>query len=196
MRKPLGDGVRTPTYLLTCLLICLQGHCYTYYDTVRTERFVSSKPKCTKIHIHVFQISALHHRPMCRKFSWGNAPEPPFWVWAVQCPSQIPPHTPLWNRWLASAIRLLLNRNQTDDCRSYPFLAVWILQIVNTSGIPVFTHTKEVSGAKAIFRHYDEVGEKSSWRLNHANLAVRHANQSTQQEHLVADYEVHRHWNN
>ena len=69
-------------------------------------------------------------------------------------------------------------KNHNGDWRSHPFLAVRILQIINASGIPPFAHTEQIPGKKPVLRHYDEVREESSGRLDHANLAVRHANQS------------------
>ena len=59
-----------------------------------------------------------------------------------------------------------------------PFLAIGILQIIDSNRIPIFPDSKQKRGSETIFGHDNEIDKKSSGSLDHANLSISHGDQS------------------
>lgn len=61
---------------------------------------------------------------------------------------------------------------------AYPFLTVWVGQIVYSFWIPLFTDAKQIHWQETILSHNNEVDEETGRSLNHTNLTVGHGNES------------------
>lgn len=60
----------------------------------------------------------------------------------------------------------------------YPFLSIWIGQIVDGLWVPLFTDTEQCHWQESIFSHDDEVYEETSSGLDHTNLTISHGDKS------------------
>jgi len=58
-----------------------------------------------------------------------------------------------------------------------PFLSVRVLQIVDSSRVPVLAQSEELARSESVLGHDDEVNEESGGRLHHTDLTVSHGNQ-------------------
>lgn len=59
---------------------------------------------------------------------------------------------------------------------SDPFLSIRVREISDALRIPILPKSEQVKREKSVLGHNDEVREKATASLNHANLTVCHAN--------------------
>jgi len=75
------------------------------------------------------------------------------------------------------------NNEGVISSTKYPFLSVRVGEISDTPVVPSTTHSEQVTRQKPVLRHDDEVRKKSTARLDHTYLTVRHSDQPTVHKH-------------
>ena len=66
--------------------------------------------------------------------------------------------------------------------RSYPFLAVGVLQVVDAARVPLHTDSQQAVIPEAILSHDDQVGEETGRGLDHTDLTIGHGDQPVKKQ--------------
>lgn len=71
---------------------------------------------------------------------------------------------------------------QSQTAMTHPFLAIVILQIIDSLGVPLLTDAKEDGRQEPVLSHDDKVYKESSQSLDHTNLTIGHGDEPVPRE--------------